>query len=624
MKVALVSMPWCDFGMPSAALGALSAYIRTRMPHIGLACHSEHLEIYRRLGADAYLIFRNNRVLGEDLYLSTLFPEYRAAVKGAFVERAVAGEGETPGTVEFGRCWEEVFESVRDRLLEHRDAAAQALADGADVVGLTTSLAQTFSSLSLARRIREISPDVRIVLGGAAVDGMRARAVLTEFPFVDYVIEGEGEIPFERLLAALEKGHDAASGIPGVVTRLSGPGPGPVKVRRDVPDLDSLPIPDYDEYAQKADDLSIIWNIPVEGSRGCWWDRTARTGNPLDRCYFCNYGGLKPRDKSPARVAREVAVLTRRYRNVRVAFCENAVRPRGIPELARALKRRRGEFSIFMSLRANTKAREILGLFEAGMMRCECGIEGFSNAYLSRLNKGTTVIRNLQVLRACHELGIWNNTNLIVNFPGATDAEVEETAAVIREYASAYHPPAATIPFQLTPGCAVDVFRERYGIENVRNIVDYVCGLPPGTGDALILAERTFDAPAPVDWGPVEKACADWRDLHEALRKDDRFPVPYPLYYHDGGDFLEIVDRRSGCRTVTLPGDWRLVYLFCTEICTEKQIAGRFPETAPPLAEILEWLVSERLMYREGRLHLSLAIALSPAHAMRRMKGRRI
>ena len=331
-------------------------------------------------------------------------------------------------------------------------------------------------------------------------------------------------------------------------------------------------------------------------------------------------GASAHRDKSARRVAREVDHLTQRYRNVRIAFCENAVRPRGIPELTAALKKLPGEFSIFMSLRANTSARDILGLYEAGMNRCECGIEGLSNTYLSRLNKGTTVIRNLQVLRICHELGIWNNTNLIVDFPGTEASEVEETAATIKQYAAAYYPPGHTIPFQLTPGSAVDTFRERYGIGNVHNLDDYRCGLPPGTGDNLILAERSWDAPEPVDWSPVEEACAAWRDLHETLRKDDRFPAPHPLYYHDGGDFLEIVDRRDGCRTITLPGAWRLVYLFCMEMRTEKQVAERFPACTPPFTEILEWLVAEKLAYREGRLYLSLAIALTPGHAVRRMK----
>lgn len=613
-------MPWCDFGMPSSALGALSAYIRTRIPRIELTCHSEHLEIFRRVGADIYMVFRNNSVLGESIYLSTLFPEHREAVKRAFIERAVAEEAKEPPASKFGQSWNEFFDRVREELVEHRDALAAALA-GKSVVGLTTSLYQEFSSLSLARRIKEVSPGVRIVLGGSAVSGDRGHAVLKNFDCVDYIVEGEGEIPFEHLLTALSEGHDPDPGMPGILTRQN---TGiPAVTCREVPDLDSLPIPDYDEYAKKADNLSVIWNIPVEGSRGCWWDRTARTGNPLDRCYFCNFGGRAYRDKSPARTAREVGALARRYRNVRIVFCENAVRPRGIRELAAALKRRRGEFSIFTSLRANTPARDILGLYEAGMVRCECGIEGLSNSYLSRLNKGTTVIRNLQVLRTCHELGIWNNTNLIINFPGATADEVEETAAAIRDYACAYYPPPRTVSFQLSPGCAVDIFRERYGIENVRNLEDYRCGLPPQAADELILPDRSWDAPDPVDWGPVEQACSDWGELHETLRKDDRFPVPHPLYYHDGGNFLEIVDRRDGCRTIMLPGPWRAVYLFCMEIRTQDRIAERFPAAVPPAAEILEWLVAEKLVYREKRLHLSLAIALTPGLAVRRMKGKK-
>lgn len=622
MKVALISMPWCDFATPSAAIGALSAYIRTRMPRIELTCHSEHLEIYGRLGPDVYLIFRNNRILGESLYLSTLFPEYWRAVKSSFVKRAAAEEGNAPETSGFGSTWDDIFDTIRKCLSEHLDTLAESLARDADLVGITTSLSQTFSSLSLARRIKQMSPGVRIVLGGAAVYGERGRAMLREFSFIDYIIGAEGEIPFEGLLAALDQGYEADCGIPGVMMRGD---TGSVELNsQDVRELDTLPFPDYDEYAEKADGLNIIWSIPVEGSRGCWWDRRARTGNPLHRCYFCNYGGFAYRDKSPVRVAREMDTLTRRYRNVRVLLCENAVRPRGIPELGRALKRRREEFSVFASFRANIKARDILSLYEAGMLRCECGCEGFSNTYLSRLNKGATVIRNLQVLKTCHELGIWLNTNLVINFPGATAREVEETVATIRDYASAYYPPGSTLPFQLVPGSVVDMFREKFDIVNVRNLDDYRVGLPPGTADNLILPEQSWDGPETVNWGPVEEACVRWRELHEVLRKDNRFPATHPLYYHEGGDFLEIVDRRGECRTVTLPGAWRSVYLFCMEIRTEKQVLEKFPDCPPSPTEILEWLVSEKLVYREKNLYLSLAVALTPGHAVRRMKRKNI
>jgi hypothetical protein len=255
------------------------------------------------------------------------------------------------------------------------------------------------------------------------------------------------------------------------------------------------------------------------------------------------------------------------------------------------------------------------------MGRCEFGIEGLSNAYLKRINKGTRVIQNLQVMKTCHELGIWNNTHLITEFPGSTAAEVQETAETIRDFGLAYYPSATIGRFGLCVGSTVDQFHEAYGITGVRNFEEYRCAMPDKTWSRLQLVDGNWDSPAPVDWAPVREACDQWHDLHERLRKDERFPFTHPLYYHDGGSFLEIVDRRHGCRTLTLPEPWRSVYLFCMEIRSQAQISERFQSHAERMDAILDRLVAEKVLYTENERYLSLAVATTPALASRRMKA---
>lgn len=622
MNIALVSMPWGDFGTPSAALGALSGYLHHHEPNFEVTCHSEHLEVSERIGSHIYGILGEHRVLADSLYLAILFPEKREALRTAFGPQAVLALGGTPATLGItGDSWELIFDRLQEQLNDHLQETALSLSRKEDVVGLTTSLLQTFSGLALARQIKTLDPNVHIVLGGASVQGMLGLSVLQEFDFVDYVIQGEGEIPFATLLKALDEGCAVDPATPGIVTRATAKQPSLLERCWEAPDLDALPFPDYDEYLRKADQYSIIWNIPVEGSRGCWWDRVAKTGNPRDRCYFCNYAIGTYREKTAARLAREVDFLASRYQNVRIAFCDNAVRPRGVTELAAALKKRKEQLCFFITLRANTTPHEILSLNGAGMVRCECGIEGLSNAYLKRINKGTTVIQNLQVLKTCHELGIWNNTHLIAEFPGATVAEVEETARTIRDYAATYYPSGTVGGFDLCVGSTVDKCREEYGIHQVRNLDEYQCGMPDGSRTRLQLLDRSWNGPKPVDWSPVREACVAWYELHERLRKDERFPFTHALYYHDGGDFLEIVDRRHGCRTLTLPEPWRSVYLYCMEIRSRDQLNGAFAESVSELDNIVGKLVAEKILYQEDQRCLALAVATTPVLAARRIRA---
>lgn len=290
-------------------------------------------------------------------------------------------------------------------------------------------------------------------------------------------------------------------------------------------------------------------------------------------------------------------------------------------ELASALKKRKQQLCFFITLRANITPREILSLNEAGMVRSECGIEGLSNSFLKRINKGTTVIQNLQVLKTCHELGIWNNTHLISEFPGATAAEIEETANTIRNFASAYYPSGAMGTFSLCVGSTVDILREDYGITHVRNLDEYRSGMPERTWTRLQLLDRSWDGPEPADWSPVREACGEWRELQERLRKDERFPFTHALYYHDGGNFLEIVDRRHGCRTLTLPEPWRQVFLYCMEIRSRDQLNERFPESKSELDGIIERLVAEKILYQEERRYLALAVATTPVIAAKRIRA---
>jgi len=54
MKIALVAMPWAGFSVPSAAIGALAAYLRREEPALGVTCHSEFLSVVERLGVELY------------------------------------------------------------------------------------------------------------------------------------------------------------------------------------------------------------------------------------------------------------------------------------------------------------------------------------------------------------------------------------------------------------------------------------------------------------------------------------------------------------------------------------------------------------------------------------------
>lgn len=88
MRIDLVSMPWASFVMPSAALGALSAYVRREEPSFYMTCRSEHLVVAGNMGIDLYEAVCKQWKIGEMLYLALLYPQRAKGVREWFVERA--------------------------------------------------------------------------------------------------------------------------------------------------------------------------------------------------------------------------------------------------------------------------------------------------------------------------------------------------------------------------------------------------------------------------------------------------------------------------------------------------------------------------------------------------------
>jgi len=599
LKVMLLAMPWARVNSPSAALGILAAWVRQELPGLHVETRSEFVAVGVRLGLELYRCISRRRALGELFYLCQLYPERRAGARqylaGLLQEQLGAEAFREFGTGASG--WEDLFDQVDAFLSKHLENLAAGLAGDFRVIGLTTSMAQLYASLALSARLKAKAPETVSVLGGAGVTGAAGPSLLAEYDFVDHVIQGEGERPLVRLLRALTAGRPAPAGR-GLLTRGPKVGAPGWNV---VGSLRRLPVPDYSEYVGRAEGHNLLWYAPLESSRGCWWDRTAVTGNPRKKCYFCNYSNGPYRVKPVRQVVREVETLSGRHLNLRFAFSDNALDPRHLATLARELRRGGREYSFFASLRANLRPRELLALKEAGLIYCECGIEGLSGAYLRRLNKGTSVGLNLQLLKTCHELGLRNNTNLIVDFPGSTAEEVAESARVIRDYACAYWPPAAFSPFSLAAGSVVDLYRGVFGITGAVKAEFYRVGLPEDVFARLQLNELDWLSAEPqADWTPVREAGREWIALHQRLSRDYTFPFHHPLYYQDGGQFLEIIDRRRGLRTVQLREPWRSIYLFCLEIRSRRAIERHFAHCLPEVEAALAALVEERLIFTEA------------------------
>ncbi len=631
MKVVLAALPWAALHRPSAALAALAPYLRRECPGSIVECRYAYMDTGKRIGQPFYEFLSDfAHDGGELLYAALYYPERRAAVKAhlttmlvdrktslddnIFIDRAIFGKVTS---------WDQVLEQVLKILEQGLNELAADVAKNFDVVGLTTCFGQLYANLLLCKKAKALSPRLTTILGGSTVSGAVGPSLMAEYPFVDYMVQGEGELPMAAIVRCVQHGQPVPDDMKGVLTR-SNMKDNPTGVSLwEVPNMNDLPLPDFHGYSEAADAMGLAWYLPVEGSRGCWWDRGKRTGNVKATCYFCNlnvqWNGY--REKSVERLAAEVDELSDHYQNSSIFFLDNIIRVQGVDELGKALSAHGKEYVCFYELRANLSPYDLLCMEEAGLRFVQFGIESLSTSYLKRIGKGTTTIQNLQAMKTCQELGVWNNANLITNFPGSLESEVRESCEVIMNYASAYQP-LKTTSFHLGLGSTVDYLPAEFGAVNITNANFWKVGLPAAIYDKLTLFDRSCQYPK-VDWSPLNAAIAFWRKAYgRALGSHNR----QALFYVDGGTFLRIGDARSGkLRLTLLNGLDRQIYLECMEIRSINHLLSTFggesEEGAAKVRAFLEHAVATKLIFEEGGKYLSIAPAFTREAAAKRIRA---
>ena len=179
--------------------------------------------------------------------------------------------------------------------------ALGAITDNApDVVGFTSMALESHICLELARRLKSGDPGVRIVLGGPHFSAI-AETVLRLYPWVDFVVTGEGEMAARGLLRYLS-GRASAGSVENVAYLRHAE---LVLDRRFKPQasLDDLPFPAYhlvdlEEYFR----LNPYRVLDIEHARGC-----------ALRCAFCYSPVHWGQGEQTHRIDRIVADVQRHY-----------------------------------------------------------------------------------------------------------------------------------------------------------------------------------------------------------------------------------------------------------------------------------------------------------------------
>ncbi len=599
-------MPWALFNRPSIQLGTLKAYVEKNSNEILVDTSHPYVEVAAILGPDLYHWISQNPWVSEALYAPLLFPEQTASAEVLALKYVRKADKATKEAFHY----KSLTERLENQLLTWVKSFDWTQYK---IIGFSVCFHQLLASLAAARAIKKHHPGATIVLGGSSCGFGTGQSLLNAFHFIDCVIEGEGE----RGLIAL---YHHISGFPASVL------PGNIIARHntgeDVPrqkdpivntqlsSLADLPVPDYTDYfsTQKKcfSQTPFIPLLPIEFSRGCWWNK----------CSFCNLNiqWCGYRYKKAAQMMHEVKTLAARHSCLDFTFADNMLPPQESLHFFKMTGKHLSDFNFFAEIRSAKSTKPLTDMFaiyrQGGLSTVQVGIEAFSTTLLQKMQKGISVIENIATMRGAQENSLKLEGNLILQFPGSSQAEVDETLAVL-DYVFPYHP-LASASFFLGHDSPVHNEPKKYGIRAIVNHANSFRLLPKSTLNTINLLVKDYRGDRKYQrklWKPVLQKIKRWQQYH-GERKEDTLEKPL-LSYRDGGDFLLIRQELPDGKVLRhrLKGTSRQIYLFCTNIITEKTLCGKFPDIPPhKILTFLADLYAKRLLFSENSKYLALAV----------------
>ncbi|MCW8096447.1 RiPP maturation radical SAM C-methyltransferase [Streptomyces tauricus] len=609
--VVLVCMPFMDDRRPSLQAGLLAAIARDH----GFPVRTLHanLDFAAGLGVEAYraLADRTDHLVGEWLFSLEAFGSAAPDPGDRFLDLCAQDIAEAHGTSPA---------QLRERLLRirHREVPAylDALVDAHPwdtfgLVGFTSTFQQTAASVALARRLKERHPRLLTLFGGANFDSPMGEELIRTVESIDMAVIGEADTAFPALLAALAE-ERALDDVPGLARRVgeqvvTGP-PAPL-----IRHLDDLPMPDYDEYFQRAENLELLprtasrpVHIPLETARGCWWGMK-------HHCTFCGLNGetMHFRSKSAGRVLEEFAHQARRYRSFRFEAVDNIVDMRYFRTLFPALIESDAHYEIFYEVKSNLSRAQLKLLADAGVRQIQPGVESLSSRVLRLMRKGVTAGQNVNLLRWAQHYGIDVNWNLLWGFPGETSQDCSEQAAAVRHLWHLKPPDSAA---RITMERFSPLFTDREKIlRELRPEAAYSYIYPPDTDLDRIAYFFSCDIEGalPDDaYTPLRRAVADWQ---RAWRDEDHRPV---LEYRRAPHYVQIHDgrRKEDEGTYLFEGPAADLYLACCDRpVTADAVHERLglPGSAQEVQSVLDEFTEAGLVFQDGPRNVALAVPAS-------------
>lgn len=326
------------------------------------------------------------------------------------------------------------------------------------------------AAVQVSRAVKKLRPEIPIVFGGWHAS-LATEQTLRE-PFVDAIVRGQGELTLLELAQRIADGQDW-HGVRGLSFK-DADGKIVHEPERPVADINSLPRPAY-EMADPG-----IYAAP-SGVRQLAY--TSSVGCPY-QCNYCTDQVFYKRRFNAyhvERVVNDLAELVPRYDIAHVPFFDSNF----LVDRKRAVAIAKGivesgvkfqwDFQTSTDFLALMSEEEVNLLAESGVQLIGFGTESASQEVLTLMNKKFQhVDQMVETARKTHLAGIRVVFNIILGYPGETEAHRQQTFRIMsdiaREYSNISFSPNIFTPY---PGIPIWPQLKEMGVREPQNLQEW-------------------------------------------------------------------------------------------------------------------------------------------------------
>ena len=326
-----------------------------------------------------------------------------------------------------------------------------------DVVGLSMMSVDFDYVMKCVDLIEKTGSGIKIVVGGPH-PSLRPDEVAANTG-IDYIVIGEGEISFTKLLCDLRERKDTADRV----------------IHGIKPDLDELPFVDRELYGGEeqpiVEDGRLLPKpfVTTIVGRGCMYN--CRFCQPAERSIF----GTKVRRRSVHNVIEELKFLREKYNFRSLMIHDDCLTENRdwVEEFCTQYKANGFTQNFVCQSRADIicKHEETVRILrDSGLVMFIIGFESGNQRVLNFLGKGTTVEHNYEAARICRKYGIAIWANYMLGIPTETKGEVMDTVEMIKKINPEHRSPAYYTPH---PGSELYDYCVDKNISLIKNHEDY-------------------------------------------------------------------------------------------------------------------------------------------------------